>query len=148
MARNPQRACVDAGAQFLVSPNTVPAVIEVGLAAGVSVVPGALTPTEVARAWDLGASAVKVFPVGAVGGASYIRALAEPLPDVVVVASGGIRISEVEEYLLAGCSAVCLGPELVDEQGTAMRDADAIAKYARSVLHGVVGVAPSLESKW
>jgi 2-dehydro-3-deoxyphosphogluconate aldolase/(4S)-4-hydroxy-2-oxoglutarate aldolase len=122
-------------------------VIEVGLAAGVSVVPGALTPTEVARAWDLGASAVKVFPVGAVGGAAYIRALAEPLPDVVVVASGGIRISEVEEYLLAGCSAVCLGPELVDEQGAAMRDAEAIAKHARSVLQGVVGVAPSLESK-
>jgi len=140
------RACVDAGAQFLVSPNTVPGVIEVGLAAGVGVIAGALTPTEVAQAWDLGVSAVKVFPVNAVGGASYIRTLAEPLPDVLFVASGGIAISEVEGYLLAGCSAVCLGPELLDEQGAAAKDAEAIARYARTALKGIVGVIPTAES--
>jgi 2-dehydro-3-deoxyphosphogluconate aldolase/(4S)-4-hydroxy-2-oxoglutarate aldolase len=139
------RACLDAGAQFLVSPNTVPGVIEVGLAAGVGVIAGGLTPTEVAKAWDMGVSAVKVFPVNAVGGASYIRSLAEPLPDVLFVVSGGITISDVRDYLMAGCSAVCLGPEMVDKNGAATRDTEAIAKYARRVLTGVPGFTPSEE---
>ena len=74
-------ACADAGATFLVSPYLEPRLVEAAVRLDIPVVPGALTPSEVAQAMSLGAAAVKIFPVSAVGGCSYVRALLEPLPD-------------------------------------------------------------------
>src|SRR6266536_1486492 len=75
-------ACIRAGASFVVSPALDEATIECCRAEGIPVMPGALTPTEIVRAWRAGADAVKVFPCSAVGGPSYIRALKAPLPQI------------------------------------------------------------------
>jgi 2-dehydro-3-deoxyphosphogluconate aldolase/(4S)-4-hydroxy-2-oxoglutarate aldolase len=130
-----------AGARFIVAPNTDPAVLEQARRHRLPSVPGALTPTEIARAHVLGAAAVKIFPVGSVGGPSYIRAVREPLPEVDLVVSGGISIDAVPEYFQAGCAAVCLGRALINM--TAAREADPglIAQFALAQLRSV-GIDP------
>jgi 2-dehydro-3-deoxyphosphogluconate aldolase/(4S)-4-hydroxy-2-oxoglutarate aldolase len=128
------RACHDAGVDGIVSPHTDPRLVTLALELGLSVVPGALTPSEVAAAHALGASAVKVFPVGLVGGTAYVRSVREPLPEIPLVASGLIALDEVGQYLAAGCLAVCLGSALLDAGAIARRDADAVAVYAEARL--------------
>jgi 2-dehydro-3-deoxyphosphogluconate aldolase/(4S)-4-hydroxy-2-oxoglutarate aldolase len=127
-------ACHGAGVDGIVSPHTDPRLVTRGLELGLSVVPGALTPSEVAAAHALGASAVKVFPVGLVGGMAYVRSVREPLPDIPLVASGLIELDEVGGYLAAGSLAVCLGSALLDADAIARRDADAVAVYADARL--------------
>lgn len=135
--------CVEAGATFLVAPDTNADVIDRARQCGVAIVPGALTPTEIHRAHRLGADAVKVFPISAVGGSSYVRAVREPLPDIPLVVSGGIRSHEVGAYVDAGAHAVCLGRELIDADALAAGDVDAIAAHARRVLAGTPFAGPS-----
>src|ERR1051326_981140 len=81
---------------------------------GVAVMPGALTPTEVVRAWVAGADFVKVFPAGALGGASYIKSLKAPLPQVELVPTGGVSLKTAADFIRAGASALGVGAELVD----------------------------------
>ena len=106
--------CVDAGAAFIVSPGLDPDTIVEAHARGVPALPGALTPTEVIAAWNLGADLVKIFPVSALGGASYLRALRGPLPQVKLLPTGGITAANAAEYLAAGAVALGIGSELVD----------------------------------
>jgi 2-dehydro-3-deoxyphosphogluconate aldolase / (4S)-4-hydroxy-2-oxoglutarate aldolase len=108
------RACVDAGAQFIVSPGLDLPTILAAHACGVAVMPGALTPTEVIAAWKAGADMVKIFPCSAVGGPKYLRALRGPLPHVRFLATGGVNIATAAEYLAAGAVALGVGSELVD----------------------------------
>lgn len=108
---------VRAGAAYLVSPSTDPAIIKIGLAASVPVIPGALTPTEVWSGWSAGASAVKIFPASMVG-PSHLEALQGPFHDVQLVPSGGITLEDVPAWLRAGASAVSIGSPLL---GNAMR---------------------------
>src|SRR5438093_13496 len=95
------RQALDAGARFVVAPNTDPKVIALCNQLGVPVVPGAFTPTEVVTAWHLGADLVKVFPVSSVG-ARYIRDLRGPLPDIPLVPTGGITTDNVADFIKAG----------------------------------------------
>lgn len=125
---------VAAGAAYVVAPHFDPAVVDAARAAGVPAVPGVLTPTEMAAAVRAGAAAVKVFPISGVGGAGYVRSVLEPMPDLRVVASGGITAGEVGRYLDAGAVAVCLGRDLVDADALAAGDVDGIAAYAAQVL--------------
>jgi len=76
--------------------------------------PGALTPTEVVQAWSAGADFVKVFPSGALGGASYIRALKAPLPQIELVPTGGVSLKTAADFIKAGASALGVGADLVD----------------------------------
>jgi 2-dehydro-3-deoxyphosphogluconate aldolase / (4S)-4-hydroxy-2-oxoglutarate aldolase len=108
------RACVAAGARFIVSPNFDPATVEAALSLGAVSIPGALTPTEILAAARAGADYVKVFPCSAVGGPSYLKALRAPLPDIKLVATGGVNAENVVDYLRAGATAVGLGAGLVD----------------------------------
>ena len=108
------RACIDAGAAFIVSPGTDLATIEAARAADVAVMPGALTPTEVMTAWKAGADMVKIFPCSALGGAKYLRALKAPLPHVKLLPTGGVNLETAHEYLAAGAAALGIGSELVD----------------------------------
>jgi len=101
---------------------------------GLPYIGGALTPTEVLASMREGSDAVKLFPVGAVGGLSYLRALREPLPDLRAVVSGGISAAEARGYLAAGAHAVCLGGALIDREAAGRGDADAVAARARRVL--------------
>jgi 2-dehydro-3-deoxyphosphogluconate aldolase/(4S)-4-hydroxy-2-oxoglutarate aldolase len=127
-------ACAEAGAAFIVSPVTDPAVLARAHDRGVPYVGGALTPTEVLASMRAGSDAVKLFPVGSVGGAGYLRALREPLPGLRAVVSGGIAAAEVPSYLAAGAHAVCLGGALIDRSAARRGDVDAVAAHTRRVL--------------
>jgi 2-dehydro-3-deoxyphosphogluconate aldolase/(4S)-4-hydroxy-2-oxoglutarate aldolase len=106
--------CIDAGAQFILSPGTDLATIELCRARDIVVIPGALTPTEVIAASKAGADMVKIFPCSALGGAKYLRALKGPLPDVKMLPTGGVSVATAPEYIAAGAAALGVGSELVD----------------------------------
>ncbi len=107
------RRCLDAGAQFIVSPGFDLETVKVAQQAGVMVMPGALTPTEVITAWKAGADFVKIFPCGTVGGAKYIKSLKAPLPQVPMIPTGGVNLKTAAEFIQAGSAALGIGGELV-----------------------------------
>jgi len=106
--------CIQAGAQFIVSPALNEETIAFCRSQDVAIFPGALTPTEVVRAWNAGADAVKVFPAGAVGGASYLKALKAPLPQIELVPTGGVSLKTAADFIKAGAMALGVGADLVD----------------------------------
>src|ERR1700674_5777168 len=108
------RSCIAAGAQFIVSPALNIQTIELCKLQRIAIFPGALTPTEVVTAWDAGADAVKVFPCSAVGGASYLRALKAPLPEVKLVPTGGVSLTTAKDFIAAGAWAIGVGSDLVN----------------------------------
>lgn len=108
------RACILAGATFVVSPALNLETIACCRRYGVAIMPGALTPTEVVAAWTAGADFVKVFPAGALGGASYLKALKAPLPQIELVPTGGVSLKTAADFIKAGASALGVGADLVD----------------------------------
>ncbi|GAA2008557.1 hypothetical protein JL107_15660 [Nakamurella flavida] len=127
-------SCVAAGAAYIVSPDTCAEVVAEAVRLGVPVVPGAMTPSEMSTAVRLGAAAVKVFPVAMLGGPAFLHAVLEPMPHLSVVASGGVRVEQVEDYLKAGAAAVCLSKELILADAVERGDVDGVAEFAASVL--------------
>jgi Entner-Doudoroff aldolase len=121
-------ALADAGARFVVAPNTDRRVIAAALAAGLDPIPGALTATEVACALEAGATMVKLFPAGPLG-PGYLRALRGPFERVEFVPTGGIAHDAVGEWIAAGAAAVGLGSDLVAARPT---HADLAAIEARA----------------
>lgn len=122
-----------AGAEFLITPNVAADVAEVALEAGVFLVIGALTPSEVVAAAKLGADLVKVYPLPPVGGATYLSTIRQPLPDVPVLAAGGFGPEEILAYRAAGAIAFGLGAQLLGEDSTSSRQRIANAlRAARS----------------
>jgi 2-dehydro-3-deoxyphosphogluconate aldolase/(4S)-4-hydroxy-2-oxoglutarate aldolase len=117
-----------------VSPHTDPEVVRAAVDLGLTVIPGALTPSEIVLAMNLGASAAKLFPVGAVGGVAYVQSVREPLPDVPLVVSGGIDPEEVPLYAAAGASGICLGGPLWRRSDVDAGDVAAVQAYAQTVL--------------
>ena len=133
------RAAIDAGARYLVTPAVVPEVIRVGIERSIPVLAGALTPTEILAAHRQGASMVKVFPA-ALGGPAYLRLVRDPLPDVPLVPTGGVQLTDAAEYLAAGAVAVGTGSQLT---GDALRGGDLDALTARAeMLVAAVATAP------
>lgn len=132
------RACLLAGAQFIVSPALDVKTIELCRRYDVTVVPGALTPTEVVTAWSAGADAVKIFPCGAVGGARYLKALRAPLPQVRLIPTGGVSLATAEEYLRAGAMALGVGSELVNEKAIEEGRPEIVTEAAKQYLAAVV----------
>jgi 2-dehydro-3-deoxyphosphogluconate aldolase / (4S)-4-hydroxy-2-oxoglutarate aldolase len=108
------RACILAGAQFIVTPALNPATIALSRRYSKPIFPGALTPTEVVAAWEAGADAVKIFPASAMGGAKYIKALKGPLPQIEMIPTGGVNLDTAADFLKAGACAVAVGSELID----------------------------------
>jgi 2-dehydro-3-deoxyphosphogluconate aldolase/(4S)-4-hydroxy-2-oxoglutarate aldolase len=107
------RACLDAGAQFLTSPCFEAEIVDVARSADVLMIAGALTPTEVLRAWKGGADFVNVFPCGRVGGPGYIKSLKGAMPHVPMIPSGGVNLTTAAAFLDAGAAALGVGAELV-----------------------------------
>jgi 2-dehydro-3-deoxyphosphogluconate aldolase/(4S)-4-hydroxy-2-oxoglutarate aldolase len=105
---------VAAGARFLVSPHTDPALTARARELGVAYLPGAFTATEIVSAWNAGAAAVKLFPAR-LGGPRYLRDLREPLPDVPIVPTGGVSADNVAEWFAAGAVAVGVGGTLLGD---------------------------------
>ena len=129
------RQCMLAGAEFFVTPSLDLDTIEICNRYSKCVVPGALTPTEVMTAWNAGATMVKVFPVGAVGGARYIKALKAPLPQVLLVPTGGVNLENAPSFFDAGASAVAVGSELVNKRWLRNREFTRIETAARGFLN-------------
>ena len=128
-----QRA-LDSGAQYLVTPTMNLPVIELAVERQVAIFPGGLTPSELAAGWDAGATAVKVFPVSAVGGPAYVKAVRAPLPEVPLVPTGGGGIDDIGAYLDAGAAAVGLGSPLLGDAGDPDGDLAALADRARRAV--------------
>jgi len=128
------RACIQAGAQFIVSPALNEETIAFCRDNDVAVFPGALTPTEVVRAWNAGADAVKVFPAGAVGGASYLKALKAPLPQIELVPTGGVSLKTAADFIKAGAMALGVGADLVDPKALREGREELITERARQFL--------------
>jgi 2-dehydro-3-deoxyphosphogluconate aldolase/(4S)-4-hydroxy-2-oxoglutarate aldolase len=96
--------------------------------------PGALTPTEVLAAWTAGADAVKVFPCGALGGASYIKSLKAPLPQIEMIPTGGVSVKTAADFIKAGSMALGVGADLVDTQAIRDGNARAVTEKARQYV--------------
>ena len=128
--------CVQAGAQFLVSPGFDRAVIETAREAGILVMPGALTPTEILAAWRAGADVVKVFPARQFG-PRYISDLRGPLPHIPLMPTGGVDETNALAYLQAGAISVAVGGNLVDPDAVARGDWAAITTRARALVQSI-----------
>jgi 2-dehydro-3-deoxyphosphogluconate aldolase / (4S)-4-hydroxy-2-oxoglutarate aldolase len=131
------RACILAGAQFVVSPALNLATIEVCRRYSIAVIPGALTPTEVVSAWTAGADVVKVFPCGALGGASYIKSLKAPLPHIEMIPTGGVSVKTAADFIKAGSLALGVGADLVDTKAIRDGNARAVTDKAREYVRVV-----------
>lgn len=106
--------CIKAGAQFIVCPMLDELTIETCQAAEVVCAPGALTPTEVVKAYEAGGDVIKIFPCDAVGGAGYLKALKAPLPHIPLMPTGGVTLESIRSFLSAGAVAVGVGSSLVN----------------------------------
>lgn len=126
--------CLDAGAAFFVAPGFDPPTVTFAANEGVLVMAGALTPTEILTAWRAGSDLVKVFPCSQVGGASYIRAVKGPLPQVPLVPTGGVSVSNAAEFIRAGSAALGVGGELILKEAFRERKPELIADLARKLV--------------
>jgi 2-dehydro-3-deoxyphosphogluconate aldolase / (4S)-4-hydroxy-2-oxoglutarate aldolase len=127
-------ATVEAGAEFVVSPSFHPEVVARTRALGKVSIPGALTPTEVITAWRAGADYVKIFPCSAVGGASYLKAILAPFPDLKLIPTGGVTLETAESFLRAGARALGVGSDLVNLAAIDEGKPEKITETARAYL--------------
>ena len=127
-------ACIEAGAKFVVSPALNLETIACCRRQDVAVMPGALTPTEVVQAWNAGADFVKVFPAGAVGGPSYLKALKAPLPQIELVPTGGVSLKTAADFIKAGAAALGVGADLVDVKAIREGHASLITERAKQFV--------------
>jgi 2-dehydro-3-deoxyphosphogluconate aldolase/(4S)-4-hydroxy-2-oxoglutarate aldolase len=139
--------CLDAGAQFIVSPGLDLPTLEFVLKQGKVMMPGALSPTEVITAWKAGADFVKVFPCGSVGGAKYIKALKGPLPQIPLVPTGGVNLETAADFVLAGSEALGVGGELVQSAALKAGKPEVIVEAARKFVEIVQQARASRESR-
>jgi len=131
------RACILAGATFVVSPSLNLATIEMCQRYSIVVTPGALTPTEVVTAWQAGADAVKIFPCSALGGAKYLKSLKTPLPQVEMIPTGGVSLATAAEFIEAGAFALGVGADLVDTKAIRAGQPEKVTEAARAYVAAV-----------
>ena len=147
------RQCIDAGARFLTSPGFEIEIVEFAAKENLAVLPGALTPTEVIKAWKAGSDFIKVFPCAQVGGERYIKALKMALPQVPLIAAGGVNQQTAANFILSGATAIGVGTELIPSEAIHRRQSKRIrelalrftgfVKQARELLEaGKKGAAP------
>jgi 2-dehydro-3-deoxyphosphogluconate aldolase/(4S)-4-hydroxy-2-oxoglutarate aldolase len=125
---------IDAGADFLVSQVLRRHLVEIAQRRGVPFIPGALTPTEIVDAWETGVPAVKVSPIGPVGGLEYFDQLRAPLPEIPMMPTGGVAIDEIGHYLDRGAAAVGLSGPLLGDALLPGGDLTALADRARRAV--------------
>ena len=131
------RQCADAGAQFLVSPGLDYETVDFAKSRNIVMMAGALTPTEVMNAWKAGADFVKIFPCGELGGASYIKALRGPLPQIPMVPTGGVNLETAAAFILAGAVALGVGGELISSAALNAGNTHLICESARRFIEVV-----------
>lgn len=121
---------IDAGAEYIITPNTDPNLIRKVKKAGLCSFPGALTPSEIITAFHAGADAVKVFPAGNLGPA-YIKAVCAPLSNIPLMAVGGVNEKNLADFMAAGCCGVGVGGNLVNKDWIEAGEWDKITALAR-----------------
>jgi 2-dehydro-3-deoxyphosphogluconate aldolase/(4S)-4-hydroxy-2-oxoglutarate aldolase len=131
------RACLAVGAKFITSPGLDLDIVEFCVKAGVTVIPGVLTPSEIIAAMKAGSDFIKIFPCSQVGGVDYLHALKAPFPHVSFIAAGGVNQQTAGKYLAAGATAVGIGADLIPPRAIAIREADWIEELARRYVHTV-----------
>lgn len=131
------RACLAAGAKFISSPGYDREIVEFAVKAGVTVIPGVLTPSEVNAAVKAGADFAKIFPCSLIGGVDYLHALKAPFPKVEFIAAGGVNQQTAGDYLNAGATAVGIGRDLIPPRAIAIRESDWIEELARRYVQTV-----------
>ena len=131
------RSAMLSGAEFIVSPILERSVIEICKRYSKTVIPGAMTPTEVLTAWEAGADLVKIFPCGSLGGAKYLKALKGPLPQVLLIPTGGVKLELVGDFISAGASALGVGSELINKEAVASENFGYISSTARKFLQAI-----------
>lgn len=128
------RRCLDAGAEFVVSPGFDLETVHFVKQQGKLMIAGALTPTEVISAWQAGSDFVKIFPCGSMGGAKYLKALKGPLPQVPMIPTGGVNLETAADMIRAGAEALGIGGELVSAAALDSGDTKPIAEAARKFV--------------
>jgi len=128
------RRCLDAGAQFIVSPGFDLDTVRFVKQQGTLIMAGALTPTEVINAWKAGSDFLKIFPCGSMGGAKYLKALKAPLPQVPMIPTGGVNLETAADMIRAGAEALGIGGELVSASALASGDTQPITDAARKYI--------------
>ncbi len=129
--------CLDAGAEFLVSPGLSAGVLRAAAARGKLAIPGVLTPSEIMRALEEGVKVLKIFPCGGVGGPKYLKSLREPFPECAFIPTGGVSLANAAEYITAGAFALGIGAELVDLAALRRNDSGKIADAAKALVEAV-----------
>ena len=127
-------ATIDEGAEFVVSPSLHLDVIAKTKELGRISIPGALTPTEVITAWRAGADYVKIFPCSAMGGASYLKSLLAPFPELKLIPTGGVTLQTAADFLKAGALALGVGTDLVNTAAIAEGKPEIVTNAARAYL--------------
>jgi 2-dehydro-3-deoxyphosphogluconate aldolase/(4S)-4-hydroxy-2-oxoglutarate aldolase len=140
------RACILAGAEFIVTPALRVSTIELAKRYSKVICPGALTPTEVLTAWESGADCVKVFPCGNVGGAKYLKALKGPFPQIEMIPTGGVNLETAGDFLKAGACAVAVGGELVDSKAIQEGRFEVLEERARQYLAAVAKARSEIQA--
>ena len=125
--------CIDAGGEYMITPNVKPDLIRSCVAKGLVAMPGALTPSEAVDAWEAGAGFVKIFPAGSLG-PGYVRALRAPLSHIPFLAVGGISPDNIADFMRAGCVGAGVGGNLCNKEWIAAGAWDKIADVARQLV--------------
>jgi 2-dehydro-3-deoxyphosphogluconate aldolase/(4S)-4-hydroxy-2-oxoglutarate aldolase len=139
------RQCIDAGAHFLTSPAFDRATTEFANKASIAVLPGALTPTEIVVAWRSSCDLVKVFPCAHVGGDTYIKSIKAALPQIPLVAAGGVNQQNAAAFIFAGAEALGIGTQLIPTESIERRQAKRIHELAQRFLGFVKDARSRLE---
>jgi len=139
------RAALLAGAQFIVSPTLNLDLIHLAHRYSAVVIPGAMTPTEILSAWNAGADMVKVFPAAQLGGPEYLKALKGPLPQILLVPTGGVNLQNAAAFIKAGAAALGVGGELVDKKAVKEKKFNVITENTRAFLKVVKEARGSYE---
>lgn len=128
------RLAIEAGASFLTTTGFVPEIVAYAVREKIAVLPGALTPTEVAAAWMAGGDMVKIFPCSQVGGPPYIRMLKAPFPDLRFIAAGGVTQQNASDFILAGADVLGVGSDLIPHEAIRKHRPEWIHELARRFL--------------
>jgi 2-dehydro-3-deoxyphosphogluconate aldolase/(4S)-4-hydroxy-2-oxoglutarate aldolase len=140
-------SCVRAGAQFLVSPGLSTSVLSVARVNNRLAIPGALTPTELMNAQELGARLIKIFPCGNLGGPRYLKSLKAPFPHAQLIPTGGVSAANAAEFMAAGAYALGVGADLVDAAALREGNLEKITSAAKELVQAVASARPTKAEK-
>jgi 2-dehydro-3-deoxyphosphogluconate aldolase / (4S)-4-hydroxy-2-oxoglutarate aldolase len=133
---------IAAGIQFGFSPHTDPVLVGRARDNNLPYHPGALSPTEIVRAWSCGATGVKIFPVAAMGGSNYIRQLQGPLGQIPLIPTGGVTLENAKDFIEAGAIAVGLSGNLFPKQTVAEGDWATITNRMHKLIQDLHNISP------